>query len=75
MDTFRARGPMPTAGDSRTQAINLVVRRLVEEAEDAWQAVLAGISIEDLLGQVGPREQATRGESREQADVGVWSSK
>lgn len=75
MDSLRSTGLMLAAGESRTQALSLAVGRLIEEADAAWQSVLAGISIEDLLGQVGPGQQALHGESREQADLGVWSPK
>jgi hypothetical protein len=56
---------MLAAAEPPAQAVNQAVERLIEEVNAAWQSVLAGLSIEDLLGEVGPSQRASQGESWE----------
>ncbi|WP_409527029.1 Rrf2 family transcriptional regulator [Rhizobium sp. BK650] len=75
MDSPSLKGLIPSVDESLTHTVSLTVGRLIEEAEAAWQAVIPRLSVEDLLGRVDPRWQALYGESREQADLGVRSSR
>ncbi|WP_459465035.1 Rrf2 family transcriptional regulator [Rhizobium sp. No.120] len=65
IDSPRSKGSMLATAEPPAQALNQAVERLIEEVNAAWQSVLAGLTIEDLLGEVGPSQRASQGESWE----------